>query len=151
MVFLPHTEPLAIASLTAAPRSSACTYGGSVKTWGEPCQVDAIKDKNKEELGCVPASSQSESFLTLRKIQDFRIRTIFLQLSRHVSCAVGLRLGLGGGSKAPAALDIFTMFTSLSSTSPICPWAEPPPPHTQLGSTCQEPGRFAVYHQRLMG
>lgn len=71
------------------------------------------------------AFSQSESFPTLLKIQDFRIRTTFLQLSHRVNRAVGLRLGLGGGSKAPAALDIFTMFTSLSSTCPICPWAEP--------------------------
>lgn len=64
MDFLPHTEPLAIASLTAAPGPSACTYTGSIKALGEPCQVDATKDKNKEELGGVGAAS-SRPFLGL--------------------------------------------------------------------------------------
>lgn len=77
------------------------------------------------------AFSWSGIFLTLIKIQDIKNRTAFLQLSHHVSCALGLRLGLGGGRRAPAALDIFSMSKSpspIAATSPICPQAEPPPP-----------------------
>lgn len=115
------------------PKQHALTLRG-LSLRGARVTLTLQKIKNKAESGCIgcspPAAFQmllrpflGPGFLSsTRRYKEFENRATFKKLSHHFRDTFGLKLGLGGGRKAPAALYVSTTFTGhspIAASSPI--------------------------------